>query len=181
MSPFSEVHESLSPEPDRPAPVNREIYQELRRIAAHRMSGQAEGHTLQPTELVHEAWLRLRDEDRTWQSRGHFFASAALTMRRILIDHARRKASLRRSAGEKAGDADNVAVASPSENLLRLDEGIGELENVHPIHARVVIARFFAGLSNQEIAQEFGLSERSVERYWAFSKVWLARWITQNP
>jgi RNA polymerase sigma factor (TIGR02999 family) len=179
MSPLSEVHESLPPEPDRPAPVNREIYQELRRIAARRMAGQA-GHTLQPTELVHEAWLRLRDENRTWESRGHFFASAALTMRRILIDHARRKASLRRSAGEKAGDADNVAAASPSENLLLIDEGIGELESVHPIHARVVIARFFAGLTNQEIAEEFGLSERSVERSWAFSKVWLARWITQK-
>ena len=185
MPPLSEIQapdplDCADRSPSRSSPVNREIYQELRRIAAQRMAGQPAGHTLQPTELVHEAWLRLRDEDRAWQSRGHFFASAALTMRRILIDHARRKASLRRSAGEKGGDPETVAAALPSKNLLLIDEGIGELENVHPLHARVVIARFFAGLTTQEIADEFGLSERSVERYWAFSKVWLARWFSQK-
>lgn len=180
MNTLPEIAELALPEAGRFAAVNREIYQELRKIAAQRMSGQFAGHTLQPTELVHEAWLRLRGEERTWQSRGHFFASAALTMRRILIDHARRKASLRRSAGERGGDPEMVAAATPSENLLLLDEGVSELEQAHPLHARIVIARFFAGLTTQEIAEESGLSERSVERYWAFAKVWLARWIAQK-
>lgn len=175
-APF-DLRESPLPEALRPSPDNREIYQELRRLAAQRMANQPPGHTLQPTELVHEAWLRLRGVDRPWQSRGHFFASAALTMRRVLIDHARRKASQRRWVGEKVGDPEILAAVSPPEVLLQLDEGIGELELAHPVHARVVIARFFAGLTNEEIAEEFGLSQRSVERYWAFAKVWLARWM----
>ncbi|HEY0946587.1 MAG TPA: ECF-type sigma factor [Opitutaceae bacterium] len=163
-----------------PCPVNREIYQELRRIAASRMARQAPGHTLQPTELVHEAWLRLRDQDRSWQDRGHFLASASLTMRRILIDHARRRLSRRRPAGLSHENPEFVATVTSSENLLLIDEGITELEQVHPVHARVVVARFFAGLTTPEIAEELEMSERSVERYWAFAKVWLMRWIARK-
>ncbi len=168
-------------EPSSPIGVNREIYQELRRIAAGRMAGQF-AQTLQPTALVHEAWLRMEGAS-GWHDHGHFLASASTTMRRILVDHARRKASVRHGGGLHRVDTEterNLAAPLPDDRILLLDEGITELEKSHPLHAAVVVARFFAGLTTRETAEELSLSERSVERHWAFAKAWLFRWIRQK-
>lgn len=175
---LSSPPEARAPGPSAPA-LNREIYQELRRIAASRMASQSPGQTLQPTELVHEAWLRLWREEPSWQNRGHLLASATLTMRRILIDRARKKAARDRLHAPSDADVEGLAESLASEKLLRINEAILQLERVHPVHARVVVARFFAGLTAPEIAQELGIGERSVERYWALAKVWLLRWMEQ--
>ena len=158
--------------------LNRDVYEKLRRIARSRMANHpAEYNTLQPTVLVNEAWLQLNKSERSWEDQGHFIASATLTMRRILIDHARRKSTMSKSLGRKTEETDFIRVDLPSDSVLELDEAIKALEATHPAHARVVVSKFFGGLLNKEVSQELGISERSVERYWAFSKVWLLRWL----
>jgi RNA polymerase sigma factor (TIGR02999 family) len=162
--------------------LHPEVYGELRALAANHMA-RGRDQTLQPTVLVHETWLRLAKGARTWRDRGHFFATASVTMRHILIDHARRKARLCRGGGLVRLPSDRlgeIASAGRSATLLQLDEGITELEKVHPERAQVVVDRFFGGLTNREIAARLGIGERSVERHWALAKVWLLRWIQEG-
>ncbi len=152
------------------------VYQELRKLAAHKMAGEAPGQTLQPTALVHEAWLRLvASSDQRWQGRAHFFAAAAEAMRRILIDIARRKRQVRHGGQFRRVDLPAMDIALPDDRelLLQVHEALDDLAAVDPLKADVVKLRFFAGLTNAEIAGLFSLSERTVERAWRFAKAWL--------
>jgi RNA polymerase sigma factor (TIGR02999 family) len=156
------------------------VYEELRRVAVARMAQEAAGQTLQPTALVHEAWLRLvGDGDRTWQNRAHFFGAAAEAMRRILIENARRRSRLKRGgdlARVDIADVD-VAAATPDDKVLLINEALQAMEQDDPEKARVVVMKFFGGLTNQEVAESLGVTERTVERHWAFAKAWLFRTI----
>lgn len=152
------------------------LYEELRRLAAAHMARESAGQTIQATELVHEAWL-CYSGDESWKDSGHFLTCAARTMRRILIDRARRKARIRHGGGlARVGIDDRQASAkTPDDQLLLVNEALDELEKIDPIRARVVILKFFGEMSNRQVATELGVTERSVERYWAHAKIWLFR------
>lgn len=154
------------------------VYDELRRLAAVRMAGEQPDQTLQPTALVHEAWLRLTGgENKQWNGRAHFYGAAAEAMRRILIERARRKLALKRGARAERVDLnlDQVEVAAQSdpEAILALNEALEVLAREDPESAELVKLRFFAGMSNQEAAEVLGVSERSTKRYWTFARAWL--------
>ena len=152
------------------------VYEELRKLAAHKMAGEAPGQTLQPTALVHEAWLRLTGaENKTWDSQGHFFAAAAEAMRRILIERARAKSRLRRGNRAEHVPLDHVTIASedPSETVLAINEALDRLTARDPFKAEVVKMRYFVGLSQDEIARALGVSEPTVRRHWAIARAWL--------
>jgi RNA polymerase sigma factor (TIGR02999 family) len=156
------------------------VYDELRTLAAHRLAHQTPGQTLQPTALVHEAYLRLvgDPEGHDWDSRGHFFAAAAEAMRRILVENARRKGRRKRGGGlsrQDLGAAEEVAVPEFREDLLALDEALTKLASTDPKAARLVELRYFAGLPIPEAAQALGVSPRTADRLWAFARVWLLR------
>jgi RNA polymerase sigma factor (TIGR02999 family) len=154
------------------------VYDELRKLAAARMAQESETSTLQPTALVHEAWLRLvGSEQKAWKNRGHFFAAAAEAMRRILIDNARRKQALKRGARTERLDLDriDVAVEADEESLLLINEALEKLAVQDPQGAELVKLRFFIGLSYEEAAQVLGISERSAKRCWTFARAWLYR------
>jgi RNA polymerase sigma factor (TIGR02999 family) len=155
------------------------VYDELRRLAAARLAAEPSGNTLQPTALVHEAYLRLvgTPEGDRWDHRGHFFAAAAEAMRRILIDQARRKAALRHGGGlqRQALDPDVAAMPEPREDLLALDAALDKLAAEDPLKADLVKLRYFVGLSLAEAAAALGLSERTAGRHWAFARAWLRR------
>jgi RNA polymerase sigma factor (TIGR02999 family) len=156
------------------------VYDELRRIAAARMAQESAGQTLQPTALVHEAWLQLVGEGgRSWQNRAHFFGAAADAMRRILIDKARRKSRLKHGGGQARLDIDELELAemTPDENVLLINEALEKLEQEDPQQARVVVLKFFGGLTNLEVAENLGIAERTVDRQWACAKARLFRWI----
>ena len=153
------------------------VYEELRKLAAQRLARETPGQTLQPTALVHEAYLRLvgENEERHWDSRGHFFAAAAEAMRRILVEIARQKASLKRG-----GDRDRVdvvdsllATPEPREDLVALDGALTKLAETHKQAAELVQLRYFAGLPIREIAESLGVSPRTADRLWAFARAWL--------
>ena len=159
------------------------IYEELRKLAAARMAAEAPDHTLQPTALVHEAYLRLvgKDAGQPWNSRGHFFAAAAEAMRRILVESARRKLTDRAGGRlERVALPDSLAASTPPEELLALDEALIEFERHDPDAARLVKLRYFAGLSHQEAAAALGLSRRAADRVWALARAWLYRRISKN-
>jgi len=152
------------------------VYEELRRLAAARMARESAGHTLQPTALVHEAWLRLvNDDNRSWQNRGHFFAAAAEAMRRILIDNARRKSRIRHGGGQQRLNIDDVdqAASTPDDKLLLVDDALEQMEKEHPEYARIVMLKYFTGLTNHEVAETLGISESTVERHWFDAKRWM--------
>src|SRR5438093_5861617 len=155
------------------------VYEELRKLAAARMSAEAPGHTLNATALVHEAYLRLVGpaDAACWDNRGHFFAAAAEAMRRILVDHARRKAAARHGGGlsRLELDPDLAAVPEPREDLLALDEALDRLAAEDPLKADLVKLRYFGGLTLPEAAAALGLSERTAGRHWAFARAWLRR------
>jgi RNA polymerase sigma factor (TIGR02999 family) len=156
------------------------VYDDLRRHAAARMAREAAGQTLQPTALVHEAWLRIvGNGDRTWQNRAHFFGAAAEAMRRILIENARRKSRLKRGGDQVRMDIDQLELAAttPDEKILLIDEALEKLQAQDPEKARIVVLKFFGGRTNQEVAEIMGVTERTVERHWAFAKVWLFQMI----
>lgn len=156
------------------------IYDELRRLAAARMAGEAAGQTLQPTALVHEAWLKLVNEGgRTWKNRAHFFRAAAQAMRRILVDRARQKLSIKRgSGGEKIAIEDvDLPAATVDDRVLLVDQNLERLEAEDPESARIVTLKFFGGLTNKEVAKILGITERSVERQWAYAKACLLEMI----
>ena len=155
------------------------VYDELRRLAAARLAAEPSGNTLQPTALVHEAYLRLvgTPEGDEWDHRGHFFAAAAEAMRRILIDNARRKATARHGGAmqRQALDPDAAATPEPREDLLALNEALDRLEAEDPLKAHLVKLRYFAGLSLAEAAAALDLSERTAGRHWAYARAWLRR------
>jgi RNA polymerase sigma factor (TIGR02999 family) len=154
------------------------VYEELRKLAAHRMASERTDHTLQATALVHEAYLRLvGDRDLQWANRAHFFAAAAQAMRRILIEHARANLGPRRGGGRRKLPLDvvDLAVADDPAQILALDEAISRLEEQDADAARVLRLRFYAGLSIQETADALNISPRTVKREWAFARVFLFR------
>ena len=149
------------------------VYDELRRLAAARMARESAGQTLQPTALVHEAWLRLiGDDDKCWNSRGHFFGAAAEAMRRILVDIARRKQSVRHGGGQQRMEWTGleIAAADGGDTVLAVSEALDGLAAEDPVCAELVKLRFFAGFSNAEAAQMLGMSERTAKRTWAYAR-----------
>lgn len=159
------------------------VYKELRELAVARMAREMEGQTLQPTALVHEAWLRLQSgSSQTWNNRAHFFSAAAEAMRRILIERARRKLRLKRGSRAEHISIDLVDVAQtmPDERILLIDEALMRLEATTPELARIVTLKFFGGLTNAEVAETLGLTERSIYNKWAFAKVWLLKTIREE-
>jgi RNA polymerase sigma factor (TIGR02999 family) len=152
------------------------VYDELRKLAAAKMAHEAEGQTLQPTALVHEAWLRLgADSQPAWQNRAHFFSAAAEAMRRILIDRARRRQRVRHGGEAERADIAEAEIVAPGddERLLAVHEHLDALARHDATKADVVKLRFFVGLSEREIAEALGVTERTVERHWAYAKAWL--------
>jgi RNA polymerase sigma factor (TIGR02999 family) len=160
------------------------VYEELRRLAAHKMAGEASGHTLQPTALVHEAFLRLVGSGKAhqWDGRGHFFAAAAEAMRRILVESARRKKRLKHGGQLERVDVDAVDIPSPMPDgeLLGLDEALDRLAKVDTRAAEVVKLCFFVGLTQEQAGKELGISLATAERLWAFARAWLFRELQRN-
>jgi RNA polymerase sigma factor (TIGR02999 family) len=159
------------------------VYDELRRLAAQRLSHEKPGQTLQATALVHEAYIRLTGVEPTvhWDSSGHFFAAAAEAMRRILVDAARRKSAAKRADRSRvAVDLDQVAAPASSADLLALDDALTRLTDLDPRSAELVKLRYFAGMTNQEAADCLGISARTADNYWAYAKAWLLREIESD-
>ena len=152
------------------------VYEELRRLAAIKMASLAPGHTLQPTALVHEAWLRLvGDRNPTFKDRAHFFRAAAEAMRHILIDRARRKQSKRHGGDYQRVDWEGFELAADSadDQLLSVDEALEKLAREYPLQADLVKLRYFAGMTNEEVAEALGISVSTAKNYWTFSRTWL--------
>lgn len=150
------------------------VYGELRRLAARRLAGEAPGQTLQPTALVHEAWLRLGgDSQPNWKNNGHFFYAASEAMRRILVENARRKLSLKRGGGSEKTEFEESAIAAPAddEKILQVHAALETLAEEDPEKAQIVKLRFFAGFNHQEIAAMLAINEKTVRRHWEIAKL----------
>lgn len=159
------------------------MYSELRKLAAARLASEEATATMQPTALVHEAWLRLtRTGQPAWSNRAHFFAAAAESMRRILIDHARRRHAQKRGGGARALELDAIDLAAETddESLLAVDEALWRLASVDPQSAELIQLRFFAGLNYREAAQVLNISERAAKRLWTFGRSWLYRELSRE-
>ena len=161
------------------------VYDELRRLAAQRMAQEKPGQTLQPTALVHEAYLRLvgPGEERPWDNRGHFFAAAAEAMRRILVENARRKRSLKRGGDRQRLDLDleQPVEVERSALLLALDEALDRLEARDADKAQLVKLRYFAGMTIEQAAETLGISVTTANRWWNFARAWLHEEIRRDP
>jgi len=152
------------------------VYVELRRLAAHRLAGERFQQTLQPTALVHEAWLKLSgDKDREWNGRQHFFAAAAEAMRRILVDHARRRLAAKRGAGEAPLDANEVEIPAPApdDQMLAVSEALERFALVEPRKAELVKLRYFVGMTFEEASTALGIAVPTAKAWWAYSRAWL--------
>jgi RNA polymerase sigma factor (TIGR02999 family) len=151
------------------------VYTELRSLAAHKLSHEKPGQTLQPTALVHEAYLRLvgREEPGSYKDRRHFFAAAAAAMRRILIDNARRAHTRKRGAGWQRQPLETVAAPQPDDELLALDEALHKLAAADPVKAQLVELRYFAGMTGEQAAAVLGISPTTADRHWAYARAWL--------
>jgi len=152
------------------------VYDELRRLAASKMAREAPGQTLQPTALVHEAWLRLvGNQTPSFNNREHFFRASAEAMRRILIDRARRKHTKRHGGGYQRIDLEGFDLAAPvaDDQLLAVNEALEKLALEHPVQADLVKLRYFAGLTNEEVSEVMGISVSTAKNYWTFSRAWL--------
>ena len=153
------------------------VYKELRQLAAQKMANEAAGHTLQPTALVHEAWMRLGGSDApTFQNRAHFFGAAAEAMRRILIEHARRRLAAKRGAGVEVVDLDGVDISYPQaddDQLLAVNEALEKLAAVDPRKAELVKLRYFVGLNFEETAAALGIAVPTAKQWWAYARSWL--------
>jgi len=153
------------------------VYEELRKLAAAKLAQQKPGQTLQPTALVHEAYLRLVDTEKAqqWNSRGHFFGAAAEAMRRILVEKARRKQSQKQGGLRRRMELDSAAavIESPGEDLLALDEALTRLEQQWPDKAKLVKLKYFGGLTLPEVSRAMGISTATAERSWRFARAWL--------
>lgn len=160
------------------------VYNELRRLAHKRMANEPSGQTLQPTALVHAAYVRLVDakNPQAWNSKGHFFAAAANAMRRILIENARRKNSLRRGGGKQRIHAEKIEFVDPNDStfLIALDASLEQLTQENPEVAKVVSLRFFAGLTIEQTSEAMGVSVRTVNRHWAYAKAWLHSQLSED-
>jgi len=157
------------------------VYGELRQLAAAKMGRESAAHTLQPTALVHEAWLRLGgDAQPDWQNRRHFFGAAAEAMRRILIDNARRRQRDKHGGGFRRVDWENLDVAmnEDDETVLAVSAALERLAEHDPVGAKLIELRFFAGLTNVEAARVLGLAERTAKRTWAYARAWLHKELT---
>ena len=162
----------------------QEVYAELRAIAVHKMASERPDHTLQPTALVHEAYLRLGGAERfQFENRAHFFASAGEAMRRILVDSARRRSQLKRGGKLERVELEETQIAAPAEDekLLLVNEALDALAEEEPITAEVAKLRYFVGLKHREIADALGVSEITVHRHWALARVRLFELIKQRP
>ena len=160
------------------------VYQELRRLAAHKMSAESGGHTLQATALVHEAWIRLvgpTGAGQSFHNREHFFAAAAEAMRRILVDHARRKKSLKRGSGVAPQEFDESAIvlSAPPDELLAVHEALDQLAVEDATAAQLVKLRYFVGMTMEQAASALGMAPRSTERLWTYARAWLKREIAR--
>jgi RNA polymerase sigma factor (TIGR02999 family) len=152
------------------------VYDELRKLAAHRLAGERAGHTLQPTALVHEAWLKISgNEQRAWSGREHFFAAAAEAMRRILVDRARRRLAAKRGAGEAVLDADalDIPAPAPDDQLLAISEALEKFAITEQRKAELVKLRYFAGMTFEEAAGVLGIAVPTAKEWWAYSRAWL--------
>ncbi len=169
-----QVHDGDAGAVDALLPI---VYQELRRLAVRRIALEKPGQTLQPTELVHEVYLRLlgNKADVGWESRGHFFAAAAEAMRRILIDRARRKKSLKRGGTMERRSLDDLDLpgAADAVDLLAMDEVLQRFEALEPRKAQVVKLRYFVGMTLPEVAEALGISKNTADRDWAYARAWL--------
>jgi RNA polymerase sigma factor (TIGR02999 family) len=154
------------------------VYEELRRLAAHKMAHEAPGQTLQPTALVHEAWLRLgADGQPPWKNRAHFFAAAAEAMRQILVERARRRMALKRAGGASHVSLDEVEIpieAADDEMLLAVDEALEQFAARDPRKAELVKLRYFIGMSFEEAASVLGIAVPTAKKWWAYGRAWLA-------
>jgi RNA polymerase sigma factor (TIGR02999 family) len=177
MTPDSRAVEFTGADAGSAAAMLSLVYDELRRLAMHRMAGEAPDHTLQPTALVHEAWIRLTGDNSKpdFASRAQFFAAAAESMRRILIESARRKSALKRGGKRERVDLDGVELAAEteSETLLFISEALDKLAKEDPTAAEIVKLRFFAGLTLEEAGEVMGFTGRTAKRYWAYARAWL--------
>jgi RNA polymerase sigma factor (TIGR02999 family) len=156
------------------------VYEDLRRLAAQRLAQEAPGQTLQATALVHEAYMRLlggEGDGQRWQGRGHFFGAAALAMRRILVENARRKQRRKHGGSYQRLDLDtaDLAAAEPDERVLALDAALEKFAQRHPEHARLVQLRYFGGLTGAQAAEVLGISPSTADRHWVFARAWLRR------
>jgi len=160
------------------------VYDELRQLAAQRLAHEAAGQTLQPTALVHEAYVRLVDaeQQQRWDSRGHFFSAAAEAMRRILVDSARRKGRLKRGGDLARRELNETVLAEPeiSHDLLALDEALKRFAEKDPAKCELVKLRFFAGLRIPQAAEALGISTSTADRHWAYARAWLFRAVSQG-
>ena len=154
------------------------VYEELRRLAAHKMAQESPGQTLQPTALVHEAWLRLgADGQPAWRNRAHFFAAAAEAMRRILVERARRRTALKRGGGAHAASLDEVEIpieVVDDDRLLAVDEALEQFAAIDPRKAELVKLRYFTGMTFEEAASLLGIAVPTAKDWWAYARAWLA-------
>jgi len=152
------------------------VYDELRRLAAHRLAGEPNQHTLQPTALVHEAWLKVSTDDkRAWNGRRHFFAAAAEAMRRIMVDRARRRLAAKRGAGEARLEADELEIPAPApdDQLLAVSDALEKLTAVDSRKAELVKLRYFVGMTFEEAAQALGIAVPTAKEWWSYARAWL--------
>jgi RNA polymerase sigma factor (TIGR02999 family) len=177
LSDFTHILERVEHgDPKAAAELLPVVYEELRRLAAQKMANEAAGHTLQPTALVHEAWLRLGGSDApTFQNRAHFFGAAAEAMRRILIEHARRRLAAKRGAGVEVVDLDGLEISSPlaDDQLLAVNEALEKFAAVDERKAELVKLRYFVGLNFEEAAAALGIAVPTAKQWWAYARSWL--------
>ncbi len=179
MSEFTQILESVERgDPKAADELLPLVYGELRKLAASKMANEAPNQTLQPTALVHEVWLRLvGSTNPNFSGRAHFFGAAAEAMRRILIEKARRKRAQRHGGDQQRVDLESIEVAGPGDDdqLLAVNDALDKLAATHALQAEVVKLRYFVGMTNLEVAQTLGLSERTVKNYWTHARAWLFR------
>lgn len=182
MTPVTQLLEAANRgDPQAAAGLLPLVYAELRKLAAIKLANEQPGQTLDATALVHEAYLRLVG-DQQFDDRGHFFAAAAEAMRRILVEQARRRKSLKRGGGasREAMEPDQIASATPDDELLALNEALSTFAEQHPEKAALVKLRYFAGLSADQAAEVLGMSASTADRHWAFARAWLKRAINDG-